>query len=81
MDKIVARTAAGFINGEMQRSHDADQLVVSRLNRIVGERLRVRVLKEMEKEEKVQTLNSSVDSSPVSEKSVKVIINEPLRRH
>ena len=78
----MARTAAGFINGEMQRSHDADQLVVSRLNRIVGERLRVRVLKEMEKEEeKVQTLNSSSDSSPVSEKSVKVIINEPLRRH
>ena len=66
--------ASTFIDN-LDRNQDDGQLVENRLNSMIGERLKARILTEM-KRMKDEDKNS--EDSIVTEKSIKMIINEPL---
>ena len=70
-NRKLGKMASAFIDN-LDRNQDDGQLVENRLNNMIGERLEARILNEIKDEDK----NS--EDSIVTEKSIKMIINEPL---
>ena len=73
-NRKLGKMASTFIDN-LDRNQDDGQLVENRLNSMIGERLKARILTEM-KRMKDEDKNS--EDSIVTEKSIKMIINEPL---
>ena len=66
--------ASAFIDN-LDRNQDDGQLVENRLNNMIGERLKASILTEMTR---IKDEDKNSEDSIVTEKSIKMIINEPL---
>ena len=73
-NRKLGKMASAFIDN-LDRNQDDGQLVENRLNNMIGERLKASILTEMTR---IKDEDKNSEDSIVTEKSIKMIINEPL---